>query len=561
MNCEKTRPLLVPFLEEELSGAAREEVTRHLEGCAGCREEMRLLSATWEALGRYEAPALREGFTASVMEKVRLEAARPAPALRSVPLFGVRTLALASVALILTGVAIYSWVRPGERPLQEPVPAIRLQAPSIAAEKAGEEEAVVTYVTGPAKVLLNGQKDYVDAEVGMALASGDALATGPAGAMEISFDSGNNKVVRVQADSKASIVLQGNEKMSVTDGEVFATIHALPAHSSFEIRTPTAVTGARGTAWTTRVTAEGTTIEAFERTPYIKAVEQGGRVSSRETEVSAGYSTVIGPVRKPQPLQPIRAERMAHYAALKNDVRRHAEEEMISRQKRPTFDRSEFIKKNRSGGRQPQPGVVGAGKDSRDGLAHGRQEGLRGGPRNGQGPDTKQTPVKDQNPDTRPGPGYRQDGTGVNRGSVLDSAHRRGPGDEPQRGPGGVGPGGESQKNSGGVGPGGQRSMGGPAIGPGRSPGPSDSAIGPGRSPGRGDAVDQRGPGSGPGVRRDTIGQERRLGPRPGRPGGRPDGGPGNGGGRPGGGKPGPGGKPGGGGSSGGGRAGAGPKK
>ncbi|GEM_PF-5927850 len=532
MDCKEIRPLMVPFMEGEFSGAYKEEIARHLEGCVHCQEEMQLISKTWQLLDHYGVPKVREGFTASVMARVSLEAPEPVPAAFGASVFSVRTLVLASMALVLVGALAYYRLFPTDRLAQKPVQNIQMQVASETEEKIGQEQAVVTYLTGSVKVLLGGQQEYADAEQGMILRSGDTVMTGLAGAMEMSFDSGNNKIVRMQADTKAAITLQGNEKMMLYDGEVFATIHNLPAHSSFEIRTPTAITGARGTAWATRVSAGSTTIESFERTPYIKSIEMTGRISAEETKVATGYSTVVGRLQKPQPLQPIQAGKMAHYTSLVNDIRQHAEQDLVTRQMRPKFDRNNFIKKitdnnQRKAGakmRDDRSGLAGSepGAEKKPQDRHLPRTGPGGGgveDRPGEGPDRQgdQAPVgarrqggTDQRADER-GRGEemqqgRHDQVDQNGDNVIDTAELQAWSERQQR---------QSINKDEGA----EDRSGGP--GPGDQGGRQDGS-GMGQGPGM-----RRGPGMGQGEHRKGVGPIMDSGPGgPGGSGGGPSGDP-----------------------------------
>jgi hypothetical protein len=545
MNCPDVKKLLIPFIESSLSEREMVIVEAHLYSCDDCRKEKELLEKTWSALDGFKAPQVSSNFTWNLMQRIRgQEQTKPRFSFNLPEIniqFGFRVLVPVLVTACVL-IAVYSFV------LDQPVP-LQQFAKVVATEKKTEiEHATVTYLTGTVKVLLSGQQEYAQAQEGMALQAGDTVATDSEGAMEISFDAQNNKIVRVQANTKVAMTFQGSEKMMLSEGEVFATINALPEHAAFEIRTPTAVSGARGTAWTTRVDAEGTTVESVERTPYIKSIEADGRVSDQETKVEAGYYTVVEHVQKPQPVRPIPTERMAQYASLKDDVRRHASQDLIVQRDRPKFDRDDFIKrstgenaqrmaprvddnhpraKELEQGRfspQDKPGELretirsGDGSGGGPGANRGNSPGPQSGPGAGpekrvQGGDNSKNPpgprgnqgtrVEDRpspqggagaGPDRR---GSRGDNdtnyTGPGSGQGTNVENRPRPQGGPGAGPDRKGPRGDNDTNST-VSRGGQQAnvenrpgpQGGPGAGPDRKPRMGPGPGGPGQKAGKG---------------------------------------------------------------------------
>jgi len=53
MNCEKIQELLSPYIEDELSEERKQEVEKHLQGCASCRMLLVSLKEAREAMGAF----------------------------------------------------------------------------------------------------------------------------------------------------------------------------------------------------------------------------------------------------------------------------------------------------------------------------------------------------------------------------------------------------------------------------------------------------------------------------------------------------------------------------
>jgi ferric-dicitrate binding protein FerR (iron transport regulator) len=169
------------------------------------------------------------------------------------------------------------------------------------------EQVEVMTASGTVEVQLEGTEDYTAAEEGMTLDAGDKIKTGSGGSAELSFNEANTNVVRLNENTDASITLSGDEKMEVFEGEVFSSVSDLPSGSAFEIRTPTAVSGARGTDWVTKVSDDGTDVEAVDSVPYVKHFESSGVKSSQITLIQPGQMTTVKRFQPPMQPRPMNA--------------------------------------------------------------------------------------------------------------------------------------------------------------------------------------------------------------------------------------------------------------
>jgi hypothetical protein len=181
----------------------------------------------------------------------------------------------------------------------------------------------------------------------MELSSSDKIKTASGASAELSFNQENSNLVRLSESTDAEITFNGDEKLALTEGEALASISSLPSGSAFEIRTPTAVSGARGTDWVTKVTEDGTEVEALESQPYVRHFEARGRLSSQPTFISQGQMTTVKSFQKPMVFRPILESRRQQWQMVKQDVRKRAGQALQKRQQRQPFDRNEFIQKIR----------------------------------------------------------------------------------------------------------------------------------------------------------------------------------------------------------------------
>lgn len=214
---------------------------------------------------------------------------------------------------------------------------------TLKAEEANKVE--ITYLSGNVEAQLKDTEEYTAAEEGMQLEAGDKIKTSNIGSTEISFNEDDSNFVRLSENTVAEILLQENEKIDVSEGEIFTSISNLPIGSAFEIRTPTAVSGARGTDWVTKVTSEGTDVEAIDRMSYVKHFQGEGTLSPEMTLIQSGQMTSVRKFERPMAPRPMANTRREKFQAIKQDIKLHAKEAVIKRQQRQPFNREQFKEK------------------------------------------------------------------------------------------------------------------------------------------------------------------------------------------------------------------------
>ncbi len=218
------------------------------------------------------------------------------------------------------------------------------------------ESAEITSLSGTAEVMLSGAEEYSPAEEGMVLEAGDKIKTQADSSCELSFNEDNSNVVRMSENTGVEVILSGDEKLEMEEGEVFSSVNKLSNDSAFEIRTPTAVSGARGTDWVTKVSEDGTEVEAIDSTPYVRHFESAGIVSKELTLIKQGQATSVKRFERPLPPKPVAFERVEKWKNIKQDVRMRAAEAVIKRQQRPPFDRQDFRKRMQENLRERKQG-------------------------------------------------------------------------------------------------------------------------------------------------------------------------------------------------------------
>jgi hypothetical protein len=146
---------------------------------------------------------------------------------------------------------------------------------------------IMSVKNGPVFVQKNGSSTWLDGKAGMELQTGDCVKTDPNGSATIVFFEGS--VLELQGETEISLTgLTGNQNTSTTvkvRQEIGTTISRVKklvdTASSYEIETPAAIAGVRGTVFKVVVLADGTTtVSNEEGSVYVTA--QGKTVILKE---------------------------------------------------------------------------------------------------------------------------------------------------------------------------------------------------------------------------------------------------------------------------------------
>lgn len=161
-----------------------------------------------------------------------------------------------------------------------------------------EREAKVLFVKGDVKIEKSGKTEWISARVGMLLSDGDTAKTGKASAVEISFDNENKNIVRLEENSTA--ILRGKmlKQIELPQGRIRSLVKSLKKESSFEIKTPTVVAGARGSGWDVVTSERRDNVKSFEDEIFVQSYDQQGKLI-KEIFVREGWEVMVDRFQAP----------------------------------------------------------------------------------------------------------------------------------------------------------------------------------------------------------------------------------------------------------------------
>ncbi|MFH0772138.1 MAG: FecR family protein [Candidatus Omnitrophota bacterium] len=164
-----------------------------------------------------------------------------------------------------------------------------------------EREAKVIMVKADAKIQKAGRTEWLAAKEGMILSDGDTATTGKDSSLEVAFDKDNKNVIRLEENSTA--ILRGKmlKQIELPRGRIRSIIKELGKKSSFEIKTPTVVAGARGSGWDVIADADRDTVKAYEDEIFVQSFDEQGDLI-KEIVIREGWEVFIERFQAPSEL-------------------------------------------------------------------------------------------------------------------------------------------------------------------------------------------------------------------------------------------------------------------
>ncbi len=183
-----------------------------------------------------------------------------------------------------------------------------------------EREARVIFVKGDVKVQKAGKSEWDVAKKNMLLAAGDTAKTGAGAAVEVSFDNENKNLVRLEEGS--TMVLRGKmlKQIELPQGRIRSLVKKLEKESSFEIKTPTIVAGARGSGWDVSTSEKRDDVKAFEDEIFVRAYDQDGKLI-KEATVREGWEVIIDRFQPPGELIELTDKDKRDWSSWRDDLK------------------------------------------------------------------------------------------------------------------------------------------------------------------------------------------------------------------------------------------------
>ena len=196
--------------------------------------------------------------------------------------------------------------------------------------------AEMILVEGSVQVQSPVDKEWKNAEKGMQVQIGDSVRTARHSRAEIALDTDKKNTVRVE--EKTLVVLNSAtagtvDRLDLTRGRVYANLEGIKEGLGFEVNTPSAVAGVRGSSYMVYVERDGDEVAAYKDTVYLRAFDQE-KNQIGETMLPEGFKTIIDRFELPGALTSITNREYMRFENMRDDLIRHAEGREKAREER-----------------------------------------------------------------------------------------------------------------------------------------------------------------------------------------------------------------------------------
>ncbi len=182
--------------------------------------------------------------------------------------------------------------------------------------------AQVTHIKGNVQVQAPGEGEWRKAENGMTVNIGDSIRTARHSMADIILDDQKKNVVSM--GEKTLVVLNSAsadtiDRLDLSRGRVFSNMEGIKSGLSFEVNTPSAVAGVRGSSYMVYAERDEDEVSAYKDTVFIKAFDADKNQIS-EINLPEGFKTFIGRFEAPSAMMQISQREFIRFDNIRDEL-------------------------------------------------------------------------------------------------------------------------------------------------------------------------------------------------------------------------------------------------
>ena len=184
-----------------------------------------------------------------------------------------------------------------------------------------QDRASIVRISGSVSIERAGSK--LVPSVGMILNTSDKITTSKGSSLEVTFDDGLKDIVKIGSNSHVvleSDAIQKQTSIFMDKGEILLKLEKLEKGSNFQVRTPTAVAGVRGTSFGVQLKGKEAIISDFESKIYVKGLNQDFVENDDELLLSEGWKVKVRQFENPSRVEKITSEERTAWLSWINEV-------------------------------------------------------------------------------------------------------------------------------------------------------------------------------------------------------------------------------------------------
>jgi len=184
-----------------------------------------------------------------------------------------------------------------------------------------QDRASIVRISGKVSIERAGSK--LVPSNGMVLNSYDKITTAKGASIEVTFDDGLKDIVKIGGNSHVVLESDAIEKKTsifMDRGEILLKLEKLEKGSNFQVRTPTAVAGVRGTSFGVQLKGKEAIISDYESKIYVKGLNQDFVENDDELLLNEGWKVRVKQFENPSRVERITDQERDVWLAWVNEV-------------------------------------------------------------------------------------------------------------------------------------------------------------------------------------------------------------------------------------------------
>lgn len=217
-------------------------------------------------------------------------------------------------------------------PLLTAAGVLLLAVAGIAAARAAE----IVYLEGNVQVQSAADKEWRKAEKGMTVNVGDSVRTARHSKVDIALDAEKKNTIRLDEKTLGvlnSVTADTIDRLDLARGRVYSNMEGIKSGMSFEVNTPSAVAGVRGSRYMVYSERDSDEVSAYQDTVYLRTYDADNNLLA-ETMLPEGFKTFIERFELPGMFSSISRREFERSDSVADHVTAHAEGREVRREER-----------------------------------------------------------------------------------------------------------------------------------------------------------------------------------------------------------------------------------
>jgi len=179
--------------------------------------------------------------------------------------------------------------------------------------------AQIVDVVGKAQIQPASSTSWRSAKVGMKVSIGDKIRTARRSKVRIVLDEQKKSFISIEELTMVilnSTIPDEINKFDLSKGKLYVKVEKVKAGATFEVATPSAIAGVRGTAWSVDSKNDRDIVAVYESKVFVQAFDKNKNLIS-EVTVPEGFKTIIERFGPPSKLLPLTHEERGSWNKVK----------------------------------------------------------------------------------------------------------------------------------------------------------------------------------------------------------------------------------------------------